>query len=293
MKEAVILLAHGAPESLEEIPAYLTQIRGGRPAASQLIEEITRRYSEIGGASPLLSHTRAQAEALQRSLSVPVYIGMRNWQPFIADTLHQMVSDGIERIVAICMAPQYSKLSTGLYLQRTEQAIQTLARKPEITWTGSYHDHPLLIEAFRSKLEPLLPAEMVLFTAHSLPEKLLADGDPYDMETKATARAVAARTALKQWDFAYQSQGMTNDIWLGPRVESRLDDYADRGIKEVILAPIGFVCDHMEILYDVDMQFRDYALQKGINLRRPESLNNSPEFVAVLADVVRQKLGKV
>jgi ferrochelatase len=280
MKEGVLLLAHGAPERLDDIPRYLDYVRGGKPAVPQLVEQLRR----------LLARTRAQAEALERTLGIPVCFGMRNWHPFIKDTLARMQSRGIERIVAVCLAPQCSKMSVGSYFQRTREAGEALGLKARIIWAESFHDHPRLIDAFHEKLIPLLPAEMVLFTAHSLPEKILENDDPYDTEAKATARAVASRSGLERWEFAYQSQAMTPEKWLGPTVESRLDDYAARGLNDIVLAPIGFVSDHVEILYDVDIRFREYARDRGIRLRRPASLNDSPAFIAALADVVRQRL---
>jgi ferrochelatase len=296
MRDAVLLLAHGAPERSDEVSEYLKLVRGGRPLAPELVEEIRSRYDAIGGGSPLTARTQAQAAALERKLAadglpVPVYFGMRNWRPSILETMARMKADGIERIAAICLAPQYSKFSIGLYFRRTQEAKTQLGFNAEILWAKSYHDHPLLIEAFAQRLAPLLPAQMVLFTAHSLPEKILETADAYDAEAKATARAVATRLGLDRWEFAYQSQGLTDEKWLGPTVESRIDEYAQAGIQDLVLAPIGFVSDHVEILYDVDILFRNYAAERGIRLRRPESLNDSPTFIAALADVARQKLG--
>lgn len=290
MKQAVLLLAHGAPERLEDIDTYLNFVRGGRPVPARVAEEIKRRYAAIGGASPLLNWTRKQAEALQAALGLPVYFGMRNWRPFIHETMARVQADEIQRLVAICLTPQYSTLSVGLYVRRTEEARQELGMRAEIAWTNSFHDHPLLIEAFAEKLAPLAAGRQVLFTAHSLPEKILESGDPYDAETRSTARMVAERLRLPAWDLAYQSQGITDEKWLGPAGESCLDRYAAAGIREVVLHPIGFVCDHVEIFYDVDIQFRRYAAERGTELLRPESLNDSPGFIAALAAIAREKL---
>ncbi len=287
--EAVLLLAHGAPERLEDIPEYLDYVRGGRPPAPAIVKEVTERYAEIGGSSPLRARTMEQASALEKELGMPVYVGMRNWKPMIQETLAKMKDDGVARIIAACLAPQYSKMSVGFYYRRTQEAKVALGYDVEIVWTKSFHDDPHLIDAFRDRLEAVLPAEMVLFTAHSLPEKILENRDPYDTETRETARAVAEKAQLPYWEFAYQSQGMTGDKWLGPTVESRLDEYASRGIRDVVVAPIGFVCDHVEILYDIDIGFRNYADERGIRLRRPESLNDSPLLIQALADVVRQR----
>ncbi len=290
MNQAVLLLAHGAPERLEDLGQYLENVRGGRPASPGLLEEIRSRYAQIGGGSPLLALTRRQAAALEAVLGLPVYFGMRNWSPYIRETLARLKEDGVERIVALCLAPQYSKLSVGLYFRRVQEAMDALGWSAEVLWTPDFHDDPLLAKAFAEKLTPLLPAGRVLFTAHSLPEKILAEGDPYDAQAKATARAVAECAGLEASDFAYQSQGMTEDKWLGPTVESCLERYASEGVQDVLLVPVGFVCDHVEILYDVDIHFREHAEKLGIRLRRTGSLNDSPAFIAALAAVVRRRL---
>jgi ferrochelatase len=282
VNQAVLLLAHGAPVKVEDVESYLSYVRSGRPGNPKVLEEVKQRYAAIGGASPLLCWTREQAEALERLLGIPVYVAMRNWEPFIKEVVPEIRAD---RVAAVCLAPQFSELSVGLYIKRTEEADPNLP----ICWAKSYHDEPLLIDAFAERLRPLLPSK-VLFTAHSLPEKALANGDPYERECRATAAAVAARVGLESYDFAFQSQGMTADKWLGPTVESVLDRYAAEGISEVAIDPIGFVCDHVEILYDIDIQFRDYAAARGIAVRRPESLNGSPTFTAALAEVAKRCL---
>jgi protoporphyrin/coproporphyrin ferrochelatase len=291
MKLGVLLLAHGAPERIDEVPEYLGYVRGGRPLAPEVVEEIKERYALIGGSSPLHRWTRAQAEALQEAMGIPVYYGMRNWRPFIREAMERIAADGVERLAAICLAPQYSTLSVGLYFRRTQEAKNETGARAEIVWAKSFHRDPRLIEAFAEKLAPLAAGRRVLFTAHSLPEKILERADPYDAESKATAAAVAERLQLPDWDFAYQSQGMTEDRWLGPTVEERLDSYGEAGVREVALAPIGFVCDHVEILYDVDILFRRYAEGRGIRLVRPESLNGSPTLTAALAEVAKRCLG--
>lgn len=295
MKQAVLLLAYGAPERIEDVEQFLAGLRAGRPLASHQVEEIKQRYAAIGGGSPLTARTREQAEALERELAgagpaVPVHFGMRNWRPSIQDAMARLRVQGAERIVAICLAPQYSKFSVGVYFRRVQEARVALGTGVEVVWTKSFHDHPMLIEAFYEKLAPLAAGRTVLFTAHSLPERALESGDPYDREAKATARAVAARAGLAEYDFAYQSQGLTEDKWLGPTVESVLEEYARRGVRDVVLQPVGFVSDHLEILYDVDIRFRGYASERGIRLVRPESLHTSPTFIAALASVARERL---
>jgi ferrochelatase len=282
----VLLLAHGAPERVEDVDEYLGYVRGGRPPNPQVTAEVRHRYAAIGGGSPLLQWTREQAEALARLLGIPVFFAMRNWRPFIRDTIEEVRRAGIERLIGICLAPQYSELSVGLYMRRTEEAWGT----DNLAWATSYHDEPGLIDAFAERLLPVAEKRRVLFTAHSLPEKALKPGDPYDRECRATAALVAEQTGVASWDFAYQSQGMTGDQWLGPTVESFLDRYAGDGVREVVIDPIGFVCDHVEILYDIDIQFREYARARGITVVRPESLNGSPKFTAALAEVARRCL---
>ena len=291
MIDGCLLLAHGAPERVEDVESYLSFVRGGRPGSPKILEEVRHRYEAIGGASPLLRWTRAQAEALERVLGMPVFFGMRNWHPFIRETMDSLKQAGLERIAAVCLAPQFSELSVGLYMKRTEEAAREAGVTAQFLWARSFHDHPALIRAFGELLRPVAGGRRVLFTAHSLPEKALAAADPYDRETRGTAAGVARYLGLADWDFAYQSQGMTGDTWLGPTVESRLDAYAAEGVKSVAIDPIGFVCDHVEVLYDIDVLFRNYARERWIELVRPESLNGSPLFTEALAEVVRGVFG--
>jgi ferrochelatase len=282
VSQAVLLLAHGAPTRIEDVEEYLANVRGGRPRNQAVVDEVTHRYRDIGGASPLLCWTAEQAQALEKLLGMPVHYAMRNWHPFIKDVVPQIKA---EKVAAICLAPQFSELSVGLYMKRTIEAAPAL----DISWAKSYHDEPLLLDAFAEKLRPLLPGR-VIFTAHSLPEKALANGDPYERECRATAAAVAARVGLESYDFAFQSQGMTGDKWLGPTVEETLDRYAAEGARDAIIHNIGFVCDHVEILWDIDVGFKQYAAQRGIAIRRPESLNASPTFTAALSEVAMRCL---
>lgn len=292
---AILLIAHGSPENVDDIPEFMRLITGGRGVPDAVVKEIQHRYALIG-CSPLTCHTVGQANGVQRESGLPTYIGMRNWHPFIADTLEQMKRDGVEHAVAICLAPQNSRTSVGLYkkvLAETEVPFT-------IDFVESWHDHPLLIEAFaenhraayenaRQEAGTELPR---LFTAHSVPQRTIAEGDPYEAQSRETAALVANALGLKdsQWSFAFQSQGMSGGTWLGPTVEETLDRLAQEGKPGVFFQPIGFVCDHVEILYDIDIAFREYAAKLGMRIWRAESLNNSVPFARAIADIVKTRL---
>ena len=294
----VLLLAHGAPDKLEDIPEFLLNVRGGRPLPDPVVKEITHRYSLIGGRSPLLRITNLQAEALAKRISRPVYVGMRNWKPYIAEAVHRLSQDGIENVMAVCLAPQNSRTSIGLYRQYLMDAVGHVNPSLSVDFVESYHDLPGLIEAFRVRAAAALKTVRehfgeqvpVIFTAHSVPERTIAGGDPYEQQAGETARLVAAAMGLNEYRMAFQSQGLTGEQWIGPTVESQIDELARAGVREVLLVPIGFVCDHVEILYDIDVLFHDYAKARGVKLRRSESLNDSPEFTAALASLVMARL---
>jgi len=293
-KDAVLLIAHGSPDRVEDIPEFLQNISRGRPMPEAVVREVQHRYSLIGS-SPLTRITRQQADGVSRELNLPVYVGMRNWPPFIADTLRQMASDGVGRIVAICLAPHNSQTSVGLYKQVLFGNNVPFA----IDFVEEWHDRPLLIEAFAEKLLAgwtKACAEHggqvpVLFTAHSVPQRTIADGDPYETQTRETAALVAARIPeIGAWRFAFQSQGMSGGEWLGPTVEDTITHLRDAGQNGVFVQPIGFVCDHVEILFDIDILFREFAGQRGMKLYRAESLNDSPLFVRAVAELARTRL---
>ena len=291
---AVLLLAHGAPDRLEDIPEFLLNVRGGRPLPEPVVKEITHRYSLIGGGSPLLSWTLAQAEQLAETLAHPVYVGMRNWKPFIAEAVQKMRDEGVERAVALCLSPQNSRTSIGLYKKRLGEAVQKNAPQLQVDFIESWHNHPLLIQAFLEKLvvaRARVRAETgtdapIIFTAHSVPEKTIADGDPYADQARETARRVAEAMELASYRVAFQSQGMTAEPWIGPSVESQIDELAAQSYRHVLLAPIGFVCDHVEILYDIDVLFRDYGKSRGVTVHRSDSLNDSPLFTKALTEII-------
>ncbi len=276
MKTAVLLLAHGAPERIEDVERYLSFVRGGQAVSPRVLEEVTSRYAAIGGSSPLTHWTRVQAEALQAAIGIPVFFGMRNWHPFVKETMDQVRAAGVDRLACVCLAPQFSEMSVGLYMKHAREA----AGEIELAWARSYHAEPLLIEAFAERLRGICAARCCSPRTVFPPPMNI-----YDAESRATANAVAARLGLADWEFAYQSQGMSGGTWLGPTVESCIERYAAEGVRELVIAPIGFVCDHVEILYDIDVHFRDFAAARGIRISRPESLNGSPIFTQALAKV--------
>jgi protoporphyrin/coproporphyrin ferrochelatase len=318
-KQAVLLLAHGTPETVDQIPEYLRNVVSGRPVPQAVVEEIQHRYALIGH-SPLTEITLAQARSVERELAaagnpVPVYVGMRNWRPYIPEVVRSMRADGIEAAAVICMAPQNSRTSVGLY----RRAVEAESAGMRIDFTEGWAQHPLLADAFAERLRPALSqlsAEVghpvpVLFTAHSVPTRTVeappAGGehagprlwpgqgaDPYADEARHTAELVAKRVPeIPRWWFAFQSQGASGGPWLGPSVEDTLDQIAAEGVRAVLLQPIGFLCDHVEILFDVDRLFREYAAKRNLRLERPESLNDSPTLAGAVADLALNGLGRL
>jgi ferrochelatase len=304
-RRAVLLLAHGTPQSLDEIPEYLRNVTGGRPMPESVVEEIRHRYSLIGS-SPLTELTVEQGRLLSVALGLPVYVGMRNWKPYIADVVHQMREDGITSAVTICLAPQNSRTSVGLYRRATFAAAGDAL---EIDFIDGWAEHPLLAQAFAERLQPVWHSlstrigsvAPVLFTAHSVPCRTIeaqpdSVPDPYPVEAKRTAANVAALLAtqgFKDWFFAFQSQGMSGASWIGPTVEATLTALRQEGHRAVVIQPIGFLCDHVEILYDIDIGFREFAARIGLEVVRPQSLNDSPLLTATLENLVREGFARL
>jgi len=317
-KQAVLLLAHGTPETIEEIPEYLRNVVSGRPLPAHVIEEIKHRYSLIGR-SPLTEITLAQGRLVEADLvadgiDVQVYVGMRNWKPYIADVVRKMRADGVTEAAVICLAPQNSRTSVGLY----KRAVQAEAGSLKIDFTEAWAQDPLLADAFAERLRAAQARMIqetgapvpVLFTAHSVPcrtvqaqavsegqPKLWPAGenaDPYAQEAKRTAELVVERVPeLRKWWFAFQSQGASGGPWIGPTVEETLTAVAGESVKTILLQPIGFLCDHVEILYDVDIAFKAFARNLGIRLERPESLNESPTLARAIAGLAKRGLSRL
>jgi ferrochelatase len=302
----ILLMAYGGPDSLDDVEPYLLDIRGGRPTSPELVEEIKERYALIGGRSPLLDITCQQAQALEAQLNrtgdarFRAYVGMRHWQPRIKEVVAHMAEDGIEQAVALVMAPHYSRMSTGAYFARLDEALQDLGANIAFTCVESWHDHPGLIAALEEKsIEALTRYESdgtdalpkVIFSAHSLPTRILDWGDPYDVQLRETAALVAEQLNLPPdcWLFCYQSAGRSPEPWLGPQIEDVIVELAGAGEKRLLVVPIGFVCDHVEVLYDIDIEGRQLAETHGARLERSESLNASPTFIAALAEIVKSK----
>ncbi len=347
-KYAVLLLAHGTPDTVDEIPEYLKNVVSGRAMPQHVVEEIQSRYAQIGK-SPLTEWTLQQATLLQQKIGLPVYVGMRNWKPYLGDTVRQMRADGVTDAVAICLAPQNSRTSVGLYRRAAYAEAGNAFR---FHFIDAWADHPRLADAFADRLRPIWREACtsvgekvpVLFTAHSVPCRTIqvagaasqpshshsvtqpksgesspaampsgpvrptmeersyalppgssSGPDPYAIETKHTATLVAERLlpdglTSRDWYFAFQSQGMSGGPWIGPTVEETLECLHREGHRGVVLQPIGFLCDHVEILYDIDIAFQATARKLGLKLFRPESLNASPLLIAALADLASQGL---
>ena len=295
-RTGIFLMAHGAPESTDDIPEYLKTIRGGRDSTPETIQIIRDRYEQIGGKSPLREITAELAERLEKFLNqeepqFKVYVGMRNWSPYILDEVKRMKEDGIEKVIALCLAPQFSTWSTKLYFNAFEDALKECGGENiDVHFVASWANHPLLIDAFSEKYREALAklngeSVYTIFTAHSIPSESIDLGDPYDQEFNKTVELLVDRVKPNNWYQAYQSQGMIPVTWLGPTVESVLDKISRVGSNTVLIVPVGFVCDHVEILFDIDIEFRNYAVDKKLKLHRTESLNFSPTYIEALASI--------
>ena len=286
MKPAVILMAYGSPSDLSDIRAYLEDIRGGRPVSDAAVEELTDRYRRIGGRSPLDDVTEAQRRALEEELELPVFVGMKHWRPRIAEAVDQALAGGADTLVGVVLAPHYSKLSIDGYRERLEDALRGRAG---LRFVESWHTHEPYVAVLADRVRGT--DAHVVFTAHSLPSRILDEGDPYRDQLLETSQLIAERAGLDRWSFAFQSESPTGEPWLGPDILDELDSLDARGVERVLVCPIGFVSDHLEILWDIDIEARERAEELALELDRIESLNDDPAFIHGLAELCREVVG--
>jgi ferrochelatase len=293
----VLVMAYGGPDNLDEVEPYLMDVRGYRATAPEIIHEVRERYREIGGRSPIRERTQAQADALQHALDqqgggFKTFVGMRHWHPFIQDTLTDMRAQGIERTVGLVMAPHFSRMSIQAYFNKIEEANSGM----QIARIHDWHLLPEYLDALVDRVQTALErfpesvrAEApVIFTAHSLPERILQWGDPYPLQLLATTDALMERLGPRPHEFAYQSAAISTDPWLGPDASEVMQRYAAEGKRHMLICPIGFVCEHVEILYDIDIVYQKLARELGVQLERIVMLNDDPQMIRGLASLVRQ-----
>jgi len=298
----VLLMAYGTPRTLEEVEPYYTHIRRGRPPSPEQLQDLMRRYEAIGGVSPLNAITARQVRAIEASLrergwSGRVYLGMKHWHPFIAEAVAQMAADRVRRAVGVVLAPHYSRLSIGTYIEYALKAREEHAPQMELRFVERWGNHPLFIRAVARNLQQAMsgwrPEEtVVIFSAHSLPQRIHQWGDPYERELLDSAQMVAQELNLPYWTFAYQSASATGEPWLGPDVLERLEEIArEWSQKQVVCCAIGFVADHLEVLYDLDIEARQRCERLGLRYRRADSLNDDPLLAQAVAEVVLAQMG--
>ena len=295
-------MAYGGPNSLEELPGYLSDIRSGRPTTPAVLQEISHNYRMISGSSPLLGITRQQVAAVQAKLDPTrfrLYLGMRHWSPWIEEIVGQMVADGITHAISLVLAPHYSALSVAKYQSKIADGLEMVHGRIEFEHISSYHDAPLYVQALANRAtegisrwpENERHSVHVIFSAHSLPVRIMKMGDPYDAQLRHTAALVAERAGLEssRWSWSYQSAGRSPEPWLGPQLGERLEQLAAQGIRNVVSVPVGFVADHVEILFDIDIQAQETAQNLGMRLVRPPALNTDPLFIQALVDLIEER----
>ena len=285
-----MLMAYGSPERIDDVPAYYSDIRGGRPIRPELLEELTDRYRRLGieDRNPLNEITERTRAALEQELGLPVFTGMKHWTPRIGDAVETALAGGTETIVGLVLAPHYSRMSIGGYRAQVEEALDARA---ELLFVERWHDEPALVELWAERLRDT--QAHVVFTAHSLPARILDEGDPYQAQLLETATAIAQAAGLSEWSFSFQSESATGEPWLGPDILDHLEALHAQGTTNVLVAPIGFVADHLEIRWDLDTEAREKAEELGLRLERAGMPNDDPAFVAVLVGIVRKALGAV
>jgi ferrochelatase len=287
MKAAVVLMAYGSPERLSDVPAYYADIRGGRPIAPENLADLVERYRRLGieDSSPLNAITEQTRAALEDELGLPVFTGMKHWTPRIADAAEQALRSGAEEIVGLVLAPHYSALSIAGYREHLERALDGRA---ELRFVESWHEEPGFVELLADRVRDT--EAHVVFTAHSLPARILELGDPYEDQLLETARLVAEAAGLDDWSFSFQSESPTGEPWLGPDILDHLESLRRQGIERVLVCPVGFVSDHLEIRWDLDVEAQEKAAELGMQLERIEMPNADPTFVRTLAGIVRRAL---
>lgn len=299
MTTAVVLMAYGGPASLDEVEGYYTDIRRGRPPASEALEDLKERYRKIGGSSPLLRISKRQAAALETHLNAThpgayrTFVGMKHWHPYIAATMKEVAEAGISKVIGLALAPHYSKMSIGGYEDRLVQGAKAAGAGIEVSMIESWYDQSEFIEFsagnLRSTVEDWQGSDekfRVFFTAHSLPTRILEDGDPYKDQLLDSSKRIADAAGVEDWEFAFQSASHTGEPWLGPDVLERLEAFSVEGGQRAVVAPIGFVADHLEILFDVDVECAEQCKKLGLAFRRTPSPNDHPGFIEALAAVV-------
>ena len=287
MKAAVVLMAYGSPERLTDVPAYYSDIRGGRPIAPEHLADLVERYRRLGieDSSPLNAITEQTRAALEAELGLPVFTGMKHWTPRIADAAERAVSSGADAVVGLVLAPHYSALSIMGYREQLERA---LAARAELRFVESWHDEPAFVELLADRVRGT--DAHVVFTAHSLPARIIGSGDPYKDQLLETARLVADAAGLDAWSFSFQSESPTGEPWLGPDILDHLEALQRQGVERVLVCPVGFVSDHLEIRWDLDVEAQEKAAELGLRLERIEMPNADPRFIDALGLIVRRAL---
>ena len=287
MSDAVVLMAYGSPERLDDVPAYYADIRGGRPIAPEHLADLVERYRRLGieESSPLNAITEQTRSALEHELGLPVYTGMKHWTPHIAEATEAALAGGADRVVGLVLAPHYSALSVAGYRDQLERAITGRA---ELAFVDSWHDEPGFVELLATRIRGT--TAHVVFTAHSLPARILDMGDPYKEQLLETSRLVAGAASISYWSFSFQSESPTGEPWLGPDILDHLDDLHAQGVDDVLVCPVGFVSDHLEIRWDIDVEAQEKAAELGMRLERIEMPNDDPAFVSTLATIVKRAL---
>ncbi len=296
--KGVLLLTYGTPSSLEGVEAYYTHIRGGRRPSDAQLADLVNRYKAIGGSSPLIRITESQRRKLQARLelegsSTRVYCGMKHSTPFIADVVKQASEDGVEELLSIPLSPHYSKMNTETYVLSVEMANNSRPTRLKLDFARSWNTNPILIDAWVARVRQAqgnLPEDnSLIFSAHSLPERTLVEGDQYRSRLLETSELVAARASRKEWSFAFQSAGHTGEPWLGPDIIEHLQSLLETGKNSFLIAPIGFVSDHLEVLYDIDVECTRWARDHGVRLVRCQMLNDTDEFIDCLHSLVVER----